>query len=407
MKITFILPWAGMAGGVRVVAIYAELLQQRGHEVQVVCSHAPPAKSWRSWLQAITNRLKGKRPPSHFDHRSITPKVISAKHLRQGINVPDADIVVATWWETAAWVSQYPSSKGAKVYLIQHDERVFEGQPKQNVQATWCSPMHKIVISQWLADLVRQECGPEPVTLIPNSVDAKQFSAPPRGKQPLPTVGVMYSNETWKGCDISLAAAELARRTIPDLQLIAFGAHPPSAKLPLPKQAQFFQSPNQSDIKDIYAQCDAWLFGSRLEGFGLPILEAMACRTPVIGTTAGAAPELLSEDAGLLIEARLPNQPLSEATAEIRQTYPMSDADWGLVEAMAKAIEQICQMSEQEWKTMSTLAYQKATGYTWDDATDRFEAVLYQAIEQSAQTLAKQIRNQQLIYLDQLQSDPD
>ena len=33
-------------------------------------------------------------------------------------------------------------------------------------------------------------------------------------------------------------------------------------------------------MKELYGGCDAWLFATRNEGFGLPILEAMACRTP-------------------------------------------------------------------------------------------------------------------------------
>ena len=35
--------------------------------------------------------------------------------------------------------------------------------------------------------------------------------APPRGKQPVPTVGVMYSHVPFKGCDVALAAFRLAR----------------------------------------------------------------------------------------------------------------------------------------------------------------------------------------------------
>jgi alpha-1,3-rhamnosyl/mannosyltransferase len=43
-------------------------------------------------------------------------------------------------------------------------------------------------------------------------------------------------------------------------------------------------------------------FPSRYEGFGLPILEAMAASTPVVAARATALPEAVG-DAGLLVEA--------------------------------------------------------------------------------------------------------
>jgi glycosyltransferase involved in cell wall biosynthesis len=88
----------------------------------------------------------------------------------------------------------------------------------------------------------------------------------------------------------------------------------------------------------------------------------MACRTPVIGTPVGAAPELLADGAGLLVS---PENPA----------------------AMANAIVQLCQSSEAEWKTMSDTAYEKATRYTLDNAVMLFESALQAAIQrqQSAQ----------------------
>jgi glycosyltransferase involved in cell wall biosynthesis len=379
MKITFILPGAGMAGGVRVVATYAELLHQRGHEVTVVCLPPPPPKGWRQRArQLVTLQLFNSRDQqpeqSHFDNKSVKPHILAQCRPIMADDVPDADIVVATWWETAEWVAEFPPAKGAKVYLVQHDETVFAQQPRERVRATWRLPMHKVVIAQWLADLLHTECQRGEVSLIPNSVDTQQFFAPARGKQPTPTVGVMYTDIHWKGCDVSLEAVSLALRNVPELQLVAFGFTPP-AQVSLPPGARYIRNPAQAEMKDIYAQCDAWLFGSRVEGFGLPILEAMSCHTPVIGTPAGAAPELLDEGAGILVK---PEDP----------------------ESMAKAIERVCQMSDQEWRTMSDLAYCKATSYTWEDATDLFEAVLYRVIEQSAEALAEQIKHKKRLYSD-------
>lgn len=358
MKITFFLPHAGLAGGIRVVAIYAERLKKRGHEVFVVSTPIPQP----SLLQQVKSLLRGKgwpsvanNEPSHFDGVDVQHQVLARWRPVTDADVPDADVVVATWWETAEWVANLSEVKGAKAYFIQHHE-VFDYLPKERVAATWSLPMHKITVAKWLVDLARTRYGDSNVSLVPNSVDTKQFHAPKRGRQPIPTVGMMYSLVYWKGCDISLKAFFLAAQKIPNLRLLAFGTESPSPDLPLPPGTVYARCPDQSTLKDLYAKCDAWLFCSRSEGFGMPILEAMACRTPVIGTPTGATLDLLSDGAGMLVK---PEDP----------------------EDVAMAIEQLICKSDAEWQAISDAAYANATNYTWDDATDRFEAALYTAID--------------------------
>ena len=110
--------------------------------------------------------------------------------------------------------------------------------------------------------------------------------------------------------------------------------------------------PPQALIPELYAQCDAWLFTSKSEGFGLPILEAMACRTPVIASRAGAAPDLIDSRNGFLVE-----------------TKP---------EAFAEKIVEVSRMHNDDWRSLSDNAYSAAHGYGWDDATEKFEGALLQ-----------------------------
>lgn len=54
-------------------------------------------------------------------------------------------------------------------------------------------------------------------------------------------------------------------------------------------------------MPSVYAGAAAFCYPSRYEGFGLPVLEAMACGTPVLTTTATSLPEVAG-DAGLLTD---------------------------------------------------------------------------------------------------------
>ena len=360
MKISFVLPHADMGGGVRVIAIYAERLQNRGHEVFVVSQPLRPTSLRRQLGSLIGGKgwiTKPKKDPSHFDNIDIPLRVLDRRRPVTDADLPDADVVVATWWATAEPVARLSPSKGAKAYFMQ--EYGGSSHKLEDVIPTWSLPLHIITICQRLVDLIHEHRKGIPISLILNAVDSKKFQAPPRLKQSIPTVGLVYRPGFGKGIDIAVEAIQLARKNIPDLRLHMFGTSQLEPSLKLLSNSFYQQRATDDEIVKLYAGCDAWLFPSRREGFGLPILEAMACRTPVIGTPAGAAPELLADSAGILVK---PEDPID----------------------MARAIEKVCGLSDSEWRKLSDAAYAKTTDYTWEDATDLFEAALHTAIECSS-----------------------
>ena len=266
-------------------------------------------------------------------------------------DVPDGDVVVGTWWETAEWAWGLPASKGNKVHFMQ-DYEIWCGNTER-VDAVCRLPMPKIVVAKWVANLLMSRFGQDPIALVPHSVETKVFHGAVRGKQTSPAVGFVYSPMRNKGTDVVIRAIELARKQIPDLKVMAFGASAVTGDMPLPSGTEFFHRVPDRELRTIYGSCDAWLVGSRIEGFGLPVLEAMACRTPVIATPAGAAPEMIGYGGGIQV--------------------PMDDA-----EGMAAGIFRVVHMSDRGWRLMSENARATAMSYSWDDATDRLETALEQ-----------------------------
>jgi glycosyltransferase involved in cell wall biosynthesis len=354
MRVTFVLPHAGMAGGIRVLAIYAGRLQRRGHQVTVVSTPQwqPPFKRKVKSLLRGRGWPKATEPePSWFDGAGVPHRVIERWRPIADGDLPDADIVLATWWGTGPWVAALSRRKGAKAIFLQGYE-TSPGEFDPAMDAAWRLPLRKIVVASWLATLAKERFGDANALLVPNSVDGAQFHAPVRGMQARPTVGLLYSTFHPKGADVSLAALERVRRRLPELRVLAFGAERVSPQLPLPAWIEFHYRPAQEEMRRLYAQCDVWLCGSRREGFHLPALEAMACRCPVVSTRMGGPLDFIDEAVnGFLVDV---------------------DDDAALAAQVLRTLE----MDEACWKRMSDAAFATATGYTWDDATTLLEAAL-------------------------------
>ena len=354
MRVTFLLPSFEFSVGNRVAANYAKELAAKGHTVTMVGAvpwKPPLLKRLRSWLATRTDGVL--RPYEYgYDFGDLAQVTIPAGAELDESMVPDADVVIATWWATAESCARFGPRKGRKVYFIQHHE-VFPWLPRERVEATYRQPWRKIIAASWIFDAVRERYGDSDTHLLLNSVDTRHFFARPRGKQRTPTVGMLRENIEIKGEDVLLAAIEIARRQVPELQVIAFGPERPSRRHPMPDGTTFIHCPTVDEVRGIYAQCDAWLFASRAgtEGFGMPVLEAMACRTPVIGVPTGAASELLADGAGFLV--------------------PHDDPA-----AMAEAIVRVARMEQSEWQAVSEKAWQRAQEHRLKDAAEKFEKLL-------------------------------
>ena len=344
MKITFLLSSLDMSGGIRVLATYANMLAADGHEVFAVV----PAPRPIPWKRQVRNLLRTGRPNgvaprhrSHFDSMPLQVHELESHRPVVDADVPDADVLIATWWETAEWAIRLSASKGAKVYLIQHHE-TFENMPAARVKATYRLPFHKVVVCDWLLDLMRDEYKDDSVDLVCNAVDHRMFHAPARARQPVPTVGFMYSVAEYKSTPVAVSALRKLKAALPVLKVISFGMNAPQGMEFMGPDLEFHLSPDQSVIRECYSRCDVWLTSSRSEGFNLPALEAMACRTPVVATRTGWPWKAVVDGANGYL------------------------ADVNDDESLYRGLQKV--LRSPDWETMSSNAYNTAKPLTWDDA---------------------------------------
>src|SRR5215510_11100857 len=98
MRITFVLPPVNLTGGIRVAAIHAKALAQKGHSVTLVSpQHAVPSAraKMKSLLTGGGWPRRCRIRPSHLDGSGLEHRVV-ARDVIEDCDVPDGDVVIAT-----------------------------------------------------------------------------------------------------------------------------------------------------------------------------------------------------------------------------------------------------------------------------------------------------------------------
>jgi len=155
------------------------------------------------------------------------------------------------------------------------------------------------------------------VTVIYPGIEAEALSSGARAVEPR-VVGAAGRLVGIKGIAFLIDAFALVSKTFPDVRLEIAGTGPESQalesqvkRLGLEHRVRFLGWVNQLDAT--FARWEIFAQPSLTEGFGLSILEAMANGLPVVATSVGGIPELVSDHVtGLLVP---PGEPQAFASA--------------------------------------------------------------------------------------------
>ncbi|MGZ4852632.1 MAG: glycosyltransferase family 4 protein [Halobacteriota archaeon] len=114
---------------------------------------------------------------------------------------------------------------------------------------------------------------------------------------------------------------------------------------------------SDADIQSLYEEADVFVYPSLYEGFGLPVLEAMACGCPIIASNVSSLPEVVGE-AGMLVD-------------------PYD------IEALAYAVSTVLDDDELK-REMSRKGIAQAQKFSWEKAGAKLLAVCREVTESSS-----------------------
>jgi glycosyltransferase involved in cell wall biosynthesis len=145
--------------------------------------------------------------------------------------------------------------------------------------------------------------------VIPLGVDAEQWA--PNGARPESDRPYLLCVGNRKPHKNLVAAVETLARLIPDrpeLRLVIVGKEfrgggmrEQAERLQVAHAIEECADVSDVQLRDLYQGCEALLFPSYYEGFGLPVLEAMAAGAPVVSSNRSSLPEVVG-DAGILVD---------------------------------------------------------------------------------------------------------
>jgi glycosyltransferase involved in cell wall biosynthesis len=219
------------------------------------------------------------------------------------------------WINGSSMLLRFAKLRQTKTVLNIHGipqlERSAEQWPKSVSNYAWMNTLNNnkmanriVVNSEYMRNNVIHWYGlnRDKVVVIPNGVDLKMFI----GKNDRilldgePSILYIGHFSRLKGVDILIHAIANLKSEFPNVKLHLVGRGNDRAfalqakKLDIEKHVIFHSWAQQSMVASYYKSADICVFPSRLEGFGIVILEAMASGIPVIASNIPTFRELIS-----------------------------------------------------------------------------------------------------------------
>jgi UDP-glucose:(heptosyl)LPS alpha-1,3-glucosyltransferase len=314
------------------------------------------------WLQsqtfalALRRRLRGE----HYDVVHV--------HNPQGVR---PDIYTAHSCH-AAYLQMRRAEGGARARL----SRVYPPHVAELAFERYCylsSPALVIALTPVVKSELESQVGVDParIRVIPNGVDTEAFSPPESravaraavagltGELPEDAVALLFAGYEFERKGLATVLEAMAASRDERLHLWVAGSADAAPYERLAKRSgiagrvRFLG--HQPELAPLFEAADAFVFPTTYEPFGLVLIEALACGTPVITSRlAGMAGWMQDGVEGLLLER------------------PQDSAE--LTEALRRFVSQ-----RDDWPRMQASARSLAEGFSWDDIWRRTRA-LYEEV---------------------------
>ncbi|MCM8811699.1 MAG: glycosyltransferase family 4 protein [Candidatus Omnitrophica bacterium] len=177
-------------------------------------------------------------------------------------------------------------------------------------------PLRIFCVSEWVKKRIGRK---DAEVLHPPALDLSVFIPCGRsfGSDRL-TIGVIGRKGKTKGYGDFLKALETLKEK-EKIRILVVAPGPPEVPLPTGCEAQAIRAQREDEMAAFYRRCDIFVLSSRMEGFPLPPLEAMACGCAVVTTDCGGMREYAKDGTNCLIVPAANPRALAQAILRLLQ----------------------------------------------------------------------------------------